>query len=247
MDLNDLLLLSLSFIGSFVGVNFGGAMLFVMPVLLGFGYSPVVAVSSTRPAILLQSLIGLRMFRKFNRCSARQVGMLFLSSILGALTGFGLLSNLTPEMATTLMIFLLILVAIMAAARQSILKPPKKTHQSEAAENQPLIWYFTTGFLPATIGGLIGVGAGLIVLFFTLTILKRKIQEGTFVEKIVSAGHSTTVLISAFWIQALDLKNNSHHIHSYSGRSLPRCPIYPEHKTNLVVCGGNCSLPIYSA
>lgn len=206
MEINDLILFGLSFLGSFVGVNFGGSMLLVMPALLGLGFEPILILCSTRPAIIMQSLIGLKIFKKHNDLSKTQNSILFFSSIAGALMGVSLISFLTKEKAIIVMLTVIVILSILASLNFFLIKFFRKNEGYFLENNSKLISFFLTGFLPAIIGGIVGSGAGLIVVLFSLGLLRKSVLSTSYLEKNVSLGHSLTVLIWSLFYGRFDFR-----------------------------------------
>jgi len=205
IESNDLIVFALTIIGSFIGVNFGGSMLLVMPALLGLGFNPLTILCSTRPAIVLQSCLGLVMFREFRDINLSRHLVLLLSASFGALFGIYFLSKLNPNQALVLMLVLVIILSILASLKYVLIDFFRKDSGYFYPESN-LLTYFICGFFPAIIGGLIGSGAGLIVVLFALILLRKNTQSASYLEKSVSLGHSLTVLVWSFFYGQFDLK-----------------------------------------
>lgn len=205
MDTNDLLLFVLTLISAFVGINFGGTMLLIVPLLLGFGYSPLLVLSSTRPSVVAQSLLGIRMFRKHRDLSRSKEAVLIISAALGGLTGVTILSSLSAEQGMILMISLVILLVVVSGVKMAFNKSVQITEASSSKENW-LLLYFLIGLSPAIIGGLVGAGAGPIVAMLAFLVLKKSTYATAYLEKIVSLGHGATILIWAIFYGAIDIK-----------------------------------------
>ena len=206
IDTNDLMLFILTVLGSLFGVNFGGSMLLVMPTLLGFGYTPLIVLSSTRPAIVLQSLLGAFMFKKHKDINYYKQAILFFSAALGALVGIYFLAQLNKDQAIMLMLSLMITLSILASLKYVIINFLNRKNSKRPSSNEAYFKYFICGFFPAIIGGLVGSGAGLIVVLFSFLLLKKNALSTSFLEKFVSLGHSLTVLIWSFFYGEFDLK-----------------------------------------
>lgn len=205
MDSNNLLLFALTLISAFVGINFGGTMLLIVPLLLGLGYSPLLVLSSTRPAVVTQSLLGIRMFRKHRDLNSSKEAVLLISSALGGLTGVTMLSSLSTEQAIILMITLVILLVVVSGVKMALTKSVRPT-EAFSDKERGLLLYFLIGLSPAIIGGLVGAGAGPIVAMLALLLLKKSSYATAYLEKFVSLGHSSTVLIWAIFFGVFDLK-----------------------------------------
>jgi len=205
MDANYLIILALSFLGSFIGVNFGGSMLMVIPALLGLGYNPITILCSTRPAIVMQSLIGLCLFRKYRDINFVHHLYLFLSASIGALIGIYFVASLTTEIATLIMLSFVIGLSIIAALKYFLMDYFKKDRGFLSSNQNSLISIITTGFTPAIIGGIIGSGAGLVVVLFALLLLNRGIKAASYLEKNVSLSHSSTVLLWSLFYGEFDI------------------------------------------
>lgn len=206
MGINDLILFALSFIGAFIGVNFGGSMLLVMPALLGLGFEPILVLCSTRPAIIMQSLIGMKIFKKHNTLTISQNKTIFISSIIGALTGISLISYLSKEKALIVMLVVIVFLSLLASLKFFLMKYFTKNNSYLVETKSKPILYFITGFFPAIIGGIVGSGAGLIVVLFSLALLGKGILSTSYLEKNVSLGHSSTVFIWSIFYGSFDFK-----------------------------------------
>lgn len=205
MDANYIIILTLSFLGSFIGVNFGGSMLMVMPALLGLGYNPVTILCSTRPAIVMQSIIGLSLFRKHSDINLLQHFYLIAAASFGALIGVYFISSLSPEAASLIMLSFVICLSIIAALKYFLMDYFKKDRGFLSLNKSSIFSFIATGFTPAIIGGIIGSGAGLVVVLFALILLNRGIKAASYLEKNVSIGHSSTVLIWSLFYGEFDI------------------------------------------
>lgn len=205
MDTNDLLLFFLTLVSAFVGVNFGGTMLLIVPLLLSFGHSPLLVLSSTRPAVIAQSLLGIRMFRKHRDLTGSQEIMLLVSAALGGLIGTTILSRLSNEQGILLMISMLVLLVLVSGAK-TVLTRSNRLEKVSVKQRRSLLLYFLVGLSPAIIGGLVGAGGGPIVVLLALLILKKSTYATAWLEKFVSLGHSTAVMIWAIFYGAVDIR-----------------------------------------
>ncbi|MCE7991227.1 MAG: sulfite exporter TauE/SafE family protein [Roseivirga sp.] len=205
MDTNDLLLFFLTFISAFVGINFGGTMLLIVPLLLSFGYSPLLVLSSTRPAVMAQSLLGIRMFRKHRDLIRSQEVTLLVSAALGGLVGTTILSRLSNEQGILLMISILILLVLVSGVKTILIKS-NRLERVRVKEKKSLLVYFLVGLSPAIIGGLVGAGGGPVVVLLALLALKKSTYATAYLEKFVSLGHSSTVMIWAVFYGAIDVR-----------------------------------------
>lgn len=205
MDTNDLLLFALTLISAFVGINFGGTMLLIVPLLLGFGYSPLLVLSSTRPSVVAQSLLGIFMFRKHRDLSTSKEAILLISSALGGLIGVTILSSLSTEQGMILMISMVVLLVVISGLKIAFTKKDLPTPPSYSKTNDRLL-YFLIGLSPAIIAGLVGAGAGPIVAMLAFLVLKKSTYATAYLEKIVSLAHGATVLIWAIFYGAIDIK-----------------------------------------
>ena len=184
----------LSFVGSFVGINFGGSMLFVMPVLLGLGIEPVAALLSTRPAIILQSLIGIKTFKIYSDISKNEYCILIVTSCIGATFGVNIITNLRQEEAAILMIFLTIALSLFAKLKYIIIDN-LNIDDGYFYKDGNAVKYILVGGVPAIVGGLIGTGGGVIVVLLCLLILKKNIRSASYIEKVVTLGHASIVAL----------------------------------------------------
>ncbi|MEL6851783.1 MAG: sulfite exporter TauE/SafE family protein [Bacteroidota bacterium] len=182
-------------LGTFFGVNFGGANLIVMPVLLVYGVSPVVALSSTRPGILAQACIGMRLFREFSEFSIWEQVILTLAGAAGGLLGIQFISMLDPAQAE---VFILIMIALFSGAaglKWLFMKPAPKAEAQPKRKTHPWYIYLAAGFFPAIIAGLVGVGAGLIFVAIMMLGLGKGTMAASYALKCVSIGQASALLI----------------------------------------------------
>lgn len=205
MDTNDLLLFFLTMVSAFMGINFGGTMLLIVPLLLGFGYSPLLVLSSTRPAVVAQSLLGIRMFRTHRDLKTRQEITLLISAALGGLIGTSILSSLSTQQGIFLMTAMILLLVIVSGLKM-VFANSGPVAPAETKKEKGLLLYFLIGLSPAIIAGLVGAGGGPVVVLLALLILKKSTYATAYLEKFVSLGHSTTVLVWAVFYGTFDLR-----------------------------------------
>ncbi|HAA13256.1 MAG TPA: hypothetical protein DCE41_16810 [Cytophagales bacterium] len=191
LTLQDLLIFALTTTSAFVGVNFGGTMLLVVPLLLGAGYSPLVVLASTRPAVVLQSLIGIRMFRSQGDLSRGQKLALLVSAAAGAMVGVWGLSRLSAQQGQTLMLCLAGLFIVGMALRYVLRN--RFSNQHTALNQQGMGRFLGSGFFASIFAGLVGAGAGLVVSLLSVWLLRKSIHATRYLEKFVSVGHATWV------------------------------------------------------
>ena len=205
LESSDLLLFFLTLASAFIGVNFGGTMLLIMPMLLGLGYSPLLALSATRPAVISQSLVGMRLFRQYSDLNRKEWLVLFLSAAAGGYIGVYALSQLNPTQSIIIMSALLVSLCILAVIRQVWTKrsePPENTFSKSSGS----FTYMLVGFSPAIIGGLVGAGGGPLVVFLSWLLLKKGLKQNAYLEKVVSLGHSIAVCLWLILMGHYDLK-----------------------------------------
>ncbi|MEL6536750.1 MAG: sulfite exporter TauE/SafE family protein, partial [Bacteroidota bacterium] len=190
-SLQDLLIFLLTAGSALVGVNFGGTMLLVVPLLLGAGYPPLTVLSSTRPAVVAQSLIGIRMFRAQGDLKGWQKVSLMGAAAAGAMVGVWGLARLSAKQGQVLMLCLTGLFILGMALRflfRNRMSPP----ESEGSP-QALVRYVGSGFFASIFAGLVGAGAGLVVSLLALWVLRKSIHATRYLEKFVSVGHAAWV------------------------------------------------------
>ncbi len=195
----------LSLIGGFLGVNFGGSMLLVTPALLGLGWAPLIVLASSRPAIIAQSLTGITAFRKFSNLDRRGHAVLAAGASAGALAGVALISRLNHRDAAFVVMSILIVLCFIAIIQTRLYKLLARD-TAYATEPHGFVGLFITGFLPATIGGTVGTGAGLLVVICCLVLLRMRLQNASYAEKIVSLSHAVTTLCVTWGKNSFDIK-----------------------------------------
>ena len=179
-------------------------MLFVMPTLLGFGINPVVALVSTRPAIVVQSIIGLFSFSQFNDLNFRKYFILSLFSIPGAIFGSYILIKLSKDNAMILVLSLIVSLSIIASFKNFFIDNLDVDH-GYFVPDKSLLLYPIVGFFPAVVGGIVGTGGGLVVVMLCFLLLRKGIQQASYIEKIVSLSHSSTIFVWFLFQNHLDL------------------------------------------
>lgn len=205
MDTNDLLLFLLTMASAFVGINFGGTMLLIVPLLLSFSYSPLLVLSSTRPAVVAQSLLGIRMFKGHRDLHAPQEITLLVSAAIGGLLGTAILSSLSAQQGIFLMTAMVLFLVIVSGLKMAFTNT-RSIEPTETRKEKGLFIYFLIGLSPAIIAGLVGAGGGPIVVLLALLVLQKGTYATAYLEKFVSLGHSSTVLIWAVFYGAFDAR-----------------------------------------
>lgn len=195
---NMLAIGGLAGIGAFLGVNFGGSMLFVTPLLVAMGYSPSNIVASSRPAILAQGCIGLFFFRDHAKIDRNSHFVLAVSSAIGGLLGFGLIRNLPYDAARVVVLGGVLALSIL------FIKKTKLSHffgenDGYSPTAIPIRWIIVVGLLPSILAGLLGTGAGLVVFYIAVFGLQQRPLSASYLEKIVTVSQSATILIAVIF------------------------------------------------
>jgi len=145
-----------------INVVVGSGTLITFPVLLAFGYAPVVANVSNTIGLVPGSVAGAVGYRRELAGQGRRIRTLACATALGAATGATLLLTL-PASAFKAIVPVFIAAALVLIVAQPRLASALRRHRGHAAEQlgpATLLAVFVTG----TYGGYFGAAQGIMVL-----------------------------------------------------------------------------------
>lgn len=214
-----LLLLGGGLLAGFVNAVAGGGSIVTLPILTeAVGLPATIANGTNRIAILLQNIAGVAGYRKGGMLEARRVAPLLPSTLVGAVAGAWVATEVSPEAMRKVFAFVIVLVALSV-----VVKPSRWLDGGEGRLTEP--WRslaflgigFWGGFVQAGVGflllaGLV-LGSGfdlvrgnaaklLLVLFYTplaLLLFAHADQVDLVAGLVLAAGNVTGVLIATFF------------------------------------------------
>lgn len=166
---------------SFVGATSGGVGLMTIPICIFFGFSPQVAVATTRVGVLGSTIAGWNCFNKRGHISYK-IGIYgAICAAIGAYIGAQVMIDMSPIVLKRMISFFMIVSLIFIAVGKS----NSKTKKSEELAIQLLapkihnlrkiagyISLLFVGFLGGMFGGLGVIINSILVLFFNKTFIE---------------------------------------------------------------------------
>jgi uncharacterized membrane protein YfcA len=145
-----------------INVVVGSGTLITFPVLLAFGYAPVVANVSNTIGLVPGSVAGAVGYRRELKGQGRRVRTLALATAAGAATGASLLLTLPPSAFKAIVpVFIaLALILILVQPRLGALLRRHRTHPQERVGAVTLLAVYGTGVY----GGYFGAAQGILLL-----------------------------------------------------------------------------------
>jgi uncharacterized membrane protein YfcA len=162
----------------------GSGTLITFPVLIGFGYAPVVANVSNTIGLVPGSVAGTIGYRRELRGRGRLAVELAVASVLGGITGAVLLLTL-PASAFKQIVPVFIAIALVLVVAQPALSRWLAHHRPEPAHGRtPLL--LAAVFATAVYGGYFGAAQGIILLGVLATALRDSLHRVNALKNILA-------------------------------------------------------------
>jgi hypothetical protein len=178
-----------------INVLVGSGALVTFPTLLFLGYPPLVANISNNIGVVAGGLTGVHGYRRELRGNGHVVKMLLPASILGAITGAGLLFVLPEESFETIVPALIGLGVLMVLIGPLVQRRTRRRGPVlERTRLSPLLWLgiFGTGVY----GGYFGAAQGVILTGLMGLFLSLNLQRITGIKNVLATGVNATAALT---------------------------------------------------
>ncbi len=185
------------FIANFIGATTGGSALLTIPFCIFFGFSPQIAVATTRFGVLGATAAGWHGFNKHGKVN-HKIGVLSaVFASCGAIIGAHVMASISADTLQRIIGILMIFILIVTLVKKSGILPQKHLAPSLLKQFVGYLCFFGIGIL----GGIFG-GQGVMSIYILVLLFGQSFLE--------AAG---TRLIIAFVIAAFSLiVYQAHHL-----------------------------------
>jgi uncharacterized protein len=184
MTWHDLVILAAGFAAGGLNVVVGSGTLITFPVLIGFGYPPVVANVSNTIGLVPGSAAGAVGYRRELRVNARLTRELAVASVVGAVAGAVLLLTL-PASAFKAIVPVFIAIALVLVVAQPWLSRRLAELRPEPAHSRtPLL--VAAIFATGVYGGYFGAAQGIILLGVLGVALRASLQHVNAIKNVLA-------------------------------------------------------------
>lgn len=184
----------------------GSGTLITFPVLLSFGFPPVVATISNAIGLVPGSVSGTWGYRRELSGQRRRVLQLVPASLLGALTGAWLLLNLPDETFETvvpvLLVLALVLVVTQTRIQRAIASYRERREKPESGKGQLSATLFGT-YLVGCYGGYFAAAQGILLVGVLGSLLTEPLQRVNALKNLLTAVVNSTAA-TAYIVVAYD-------------------------------------------
>lgn len=158
--LHFLLLVASGIAAGFVNTMAGGGSVFTVPALMLLGMPADVANGTNRIGVLMQSVAGVRGFRKYDKLDQSALLPILLPTVTGSLLGSLVASYLPPDILKPVLLGTMLAMTLLVVLRPSTF--PTTAEQPFTISEKPAasVWLFVAGIY----GGFVQAGVGFILL-----------------------------------------------------------------------------------
>lgn len=201
IDLLHLVLLVASGIAAgFVNTMAGGGSVFTVPALMLLGMPADVANGTNRIGVLMQSVAGVRGFRKHGKLDQSALLPILLPTVAGSLLGSLVASYLPLDILKPVLLGTMLAMTLLIVLRPSTFPAP--TEQPFAISDKPVasVWLFMAGIY----GGFVQAGVGFILLTALTGVLRYDLVRANALKMACTLVFSV-VALAVFIVQDLVL------------------------------------------
>ena len=195
LDLFSVILLGFTgFIAGGINTVAGGGSNLTLPALMIFGLPADIANGTNRIAILMQSIVGVAGYDKYETLDRPAIIPILVPTLIGG-TGGALAAAIIPNVfLKPILLVTIFLISIIILLRPDVIAPPPGTLTKSPAEHRGAWW---TLFIAGVYGGFIQAGVGFILLAALAGGLRYDLVRANAL-KMVCALAFTTVAVAIF-------------------------------------------------
>jgi len=192
--LKALIVFLVGFAATFIGTTTGGAMLFILPVLIFVGLPPLIAIATSMFAALGANAIGLYRFHLSGKVDFKIGFIAAFFSVIGALLGAHIIINVPKSILHKFIAVFLLLVLIMLVVKKAGLKEFSYHVAHKGYSFLRMCVGSFLFFLTGIQGGMIG-GQGTFSNYILIFVFGKTFLEAAGTRKIASLAAVITALI----------------------------------------------------
>jgi uncharacterized membrane protein YfcA len=192
--LNAFIVFLVGFAATFIGTTVGGAMLFILPVLIFVGLPPLIAIATSMFAALGANAVGLYRFHLDKKVDFTVGFIAAFFSIIGSLIGVHIIINVPKDILHKFIAILLLIILIIMIIKKAGLKEFARHTAKKAYSVSRMIIGSILFFLTGIQGGMIG-GQGTFENYILMFVFGKTFLEAAGTRKIASLAAVITALI----------------------------------------------------
>ena len=158
-------------LSGFVNTIAGGGSVITLPALMLIGIPADIANGTNRVGILLQSIAGVREFKKSGALDTNQIRPILIPTLLGGAIGAITASFLEITLLKPILIITTLIVTLIVVFKPNALPTAGENNLSIEEKPVSLIWLLLAGFY----GGFIQAGVGIILVVIFSSVLRYSI------------------------------------------------------------------------
>ena len=192
--LKGLLIFLVGFVATFIGTTTGGAMLFILPVLIFAGLPPLIAIATSMFAALGANAVGLYRFHLGGKVDFKIGFIAAFFSMIGSFIGAHIIINVPKDILHKFIaIFLLIILVVMITKKAGLKEFSQHVVKKAYSFTRMVVGSFLF-FLTGIQGGMIG-GQGTFSNYILIFVFGKTFLEAAGTRKIASLAAVITALI----------------------------------------------------
>lgn len=192
--LKSFIIFLVGFAATFIGTTAGGAMLFILPVLIFVGLPPLIAIATSMFAALGANAVGLYQFHLGKKVDFTVGFIAAFFSIIGSLIGAHIIINVPKDALHKFIAILLLIILIIMIIKKAGLKEFARHTAKKAYSVTRIIIGSILFFLAGIQGGMIG-GQGTFENYILIFVFGKTFLEAAGTRKIASLAAVITALI----------------------------------------------------
>lgn len=192
-----LLLVITGVIAGIINTLAGGGSNLTLPALMVMGMPPEVANATNRVAVVLQCLVSMAGFKRYNRLPVDDIGPILVPTLLGGLLGAAAAAYAPGVVLKPLLLGSMLLMTLIILVKPSVVLPPSGT-VAYKVKQRPSSWWWLG--LAGFYGGFVQAGVGFILLTALAGSLRYDLVRANAL-KVVCALAFTSVALAVFIYQ----------------------------------------------
>lgn len=156
-----LLLIGIGFLAGIINTLAGGGTNLTLPSLMLLGMPAEVANATNRVGVLLQNIVAMRGFNKYNMLPTEALIPIFIPTVIGGVFGAIAAAYAPSSALKPLLLGSMLTMTTIILIRPDVIAPPPGTQPNKVRET-PSAWFWL--FLSGFYGGFVQAGVGFIMI-----------------------------------------------------------------------------------
>jgi uncharacterized membrane protein YfcA len=192
-DINLLIILAaMGFIAGGINTIAGGGSNLTLPVLMLLGLPADVANGTNRVAVVLQSIVGIRGFKKYDRLDVPAIMPILVPNLAGGIVGSLAAAIIPPIALKPILLGTIITMSLVILIRPNFIVPPDGTPVLDVRNNRGAWWAL---FAAGVYGGFVQAGVGFILLAALAGGLRYDLVRANALKMVCTLGFTAIALV----------------------------------------------------